>query len=157
MLILQHSKQKLNPSPMGLQSRLDHHGHLVIKNSADQSKASSRLSYQMYLFDSIQLLSHFTFMSTHSPILIHSLLRHKEGKTFKFIIRNLYFLMTMVVDETIKDSNKDKKAANAASQEEREYTVWFDHMAFFGGNRKRIEIVNEFFKRVMFDNPHLTH
>jgi hypothetical protein len=54
-------------------------------------------------------------MSTHSPILIHSLLRHKEGKTFKFIIRNLYFLMTMVVDETIKDSNKDKKAASAAS------------------------------------------
>jgi hypothetical protein len=53
-------------------------------------------------------------MSTHSPILIHSLLRHKEGKTFKFIIRNLYFLMTMVVDDTIKESSKDKKAPNAA-------------------------------------------
>ncbi len=65
--------------------------------------------------------------------------------------------MTMVVDDTLKESSKDKKAVSDASLKEKEYTVWFDHMTFFGGNRKRIDIVNEFFKRVMFDNPHLTH
>ena len=55
--------------------------------------------------------------------------------------------MTMVVDET------DKLAPSSS----KEYTVWFDHQTFYGNNKKRIDIINEFFKRVMFDNPHLTH
>ena len=63
--------------------------------------------------------------------------------------------MTMVVDETAKVENPIKPQAD--SQEEKEFTVWFDHMALFGSNKKRIDIINEFFKRVMFDNPHLTH
>lgn len=155
MLILQHSKQKLNPSPVGLSSRLDDNAKLIIKNSPDSAKSPNRLSYQLYLFDSIQLLSHFTFMSTHSPILIHSLVRHKEGKTFKFIIRNLYFLMTMVVDETVKAENLNKQHQNPSV--DKEFTVWFDHMALTGSNKKKIDIINEFFKRAMFDNPHLTH
>ena len=48
-------------------------------------------------------------MITHTPILVRSLLKHKDGKTFKFIIRNLYFLMTMTVDEVDKPEEvKDK-------------------------------------------------
>jgi len=78
-------------------------------------------------------------MATHSPILIRALLKHKEGKTLKFIIRNLYFLLTMQVS-TIPNMPG-------------EYTVNFDG---YLTQKKLIDIVNEFFKRVMLDNPHLT-
>lgn len=37
----------------------------------------------------------------------------------------------------------------------REYKVWFDHSQFIL-NKKRLQTINEFFKRCMFDNPHLT-
>jgi hypothetical protein len=79
-------------------------------------------------------------MATHSPILIRALLKHKEGKTMKFIIRNLYFLLTMQV-------------TTASNLLPGEYTVNFDGLLT---QKKLIDIVNEFFKRVMFDNPHLT-
>ena len=71
-------------------------GHLLIKNGPAEG---GKLSYQNYLFDFVTILSHFTYMITHSPILVRSLLKHKEGKTFKFIIRNLYFLLNLTVDE----------------------------------------------------------
>jgi len=78
-------------------------------------------------------------MATHSPILIRALLKHKEGKTLKFIIRNLYFLLTMQVSTLPSILG--------------EYTVNFDG---YLTQKKLIDIVNEFFKRIMFDNPHLT-
>jgi hypothetical protein len=55
--------------------------------------------------------------------------------------------MTMVVDDTKKTESEG---------EGKEYTVWFDHQTFYGSNKRRIDTVNEFFKRVMLDNPHLT-
>ena len=58
----------------------------------------------------------------------------------KFIIRNLYFLLTMQV-------------TTASNLLPGEYTVNFDGLLT---QKKLIDIVNEFFKRVMFDNPHLT-
>jgi hypothetical protein len=80
-------------------------------------------------------------MTTHSPILIRALLRHKDGKTLKFIIRNLYYLLTMNI--------------SALSTSQSDFKVSFDHSALIS-QKRLIEIVNEFFKRVMFDNPHLT-
>ena len=130
MLILQHCKQPANPSPLGLQSRLDDRGRLVVKGG--------KLSYQSYTFDYLTIMSNLTFLITHSPVLVRCLLRHKDGKTFKFLIRNLYFLMTMAVQEA--DAPK-------------EYTCYFDHAEL---SKQRVDIVREFFKRVMLDNPHLT-
>jgi len=42
------------------------------------------------------------------------MLKHKDGKTFKFIIRNLYFLMTLVVDEA------DEKPATVLSVDQKQ-------------------------------------
>lgn len=71
---------------------------------------------------------------------------HKKGKTFKYIIRNLYFFLALALDthEPIP-----------AEPNKKWYRIWFDHGTFYL-NKKRIEIVNEFFKRTLFDNPHLT-
>jgi len=66
------------------------------------------------LFDYVTLLSHLTYLITHTPILVRSMLKHKDGKTFKFIIRNLYFLMTLVVDEA------DEKPATVLSVDQKQ-------------------------------------
>ena len=50
------------------------------------------------------ILSHFTYLITHTPILVRSLLKHKEGKTFNFIVRNLYYLVTMSINEAEKST-----------------------------------------------------
>lgn len=134
LLILQHCKQKANPSPMGVASRLDDRGRLVIANAPD----SQRLCYQSYMFDFITIISTLNYLITHQAILVRSILKHKEGKTFKFLIRNLYFLMTMSVEE---------------SSAKKEYACYLEHGLL---TKYQVDIAKEFFKRVMLDNPHLT-
>ena len=93
MLILQSCKQKQNPSPMGLEMKAGDKGGLEVRDTAD------RLQQNRYLFDYVSILSHLTYLMTHTPILVKSLLKHKDGKTFKFIIRNLFFLLTLFTDK----------------------------------------------------------
>lgn len=56
--------------------------------------------------------------------------------------------MTMVVE-------MDNSKPSDPSIEKKELYLLFDHTSFTLGKR-RVDVVNEFFKRVMFDNPHLT-
>lgn len=49
-------------------------------------------------------------------------------------------------------AEKDESNQNSL----REFTIKFDHSIDYSINKKRMELINEFFKRVMFDNPHLT-
>jgi hypothetical protein len=140
IMILTHCTQKSNPSALDIETRIDGNGHLIVKNAKPDSE---KLSYQNYFFDYITLLGHLTQLFTHLPILVRSMLRHKEGRTFNFIIRNIYFLMTMTVNDVTGNAPPAQK----------EYRIWFSNSMF---NKKRVETVNEFFKRAMFDNPHLT-
>lgn len=150
MLVLSYAKQPLNPSPQGLQSRLDSKQHLILSNATNPSPAQC-LSYQNYLFDYTSILSHLTYLFTQSPLLVRSMLRHKDGKTFKYIVRNLYFLLTMNIDD------QDIEAAPIGQKStEPEYRVWFDLYSVQLMHRHKIEVVREFFKRSMLDNPHLT-
>jgi hypothetical protein len=57
--------------------------------------------------------------------------------------------MTMVVEMDSKPSDPSIKTA------ENKLYLLFDHTSFTLGKR-RVDVINEFFKRVMFDNPHLT-
>lgn len=129
---------------MGIQSRLDEKGHLIISNVPDSKLG--KLTYQNYMFDYLTIMSNLTFLITHQPILVRSILRHKDGKTFKFIIRNLYFLSAMaIVDSSVKGQLQTVGV--------KDYTIWFDHSNL---TRYKMDIAKEFFKRSMFDNPHLT-
>lgn len=100
------------------------------------------------MFDYVSILSHITYLITHNPILVKSVLKHKDAKTYQFLIRNLYFLMTMSVkEEPKKEGNQDQGVS--------EYRIWFDHDSSTL-RKANLDSVNEFFKRTMFDNPHLT-
>ena len=123
---------------MGLNDK----GQLLFKD------ANNKFVHQSYLFDSVSILSHLTYVFTHTPILVRSLLKHKEGKTLKFIFRNLFFLLALTVD------NKKLKTTDLKS--EYDFTLWFDNR-LTNFSKRKIEFITEFFKRVMFDNPHLTH
>jgi len=57
--------------------------------------SETKIKSQRYFFDILSILSHLTYIMTHSPILVQSLLKHKEQKTYKFIIRNIYYLMVL--------------------------------------------------------------
>ncbi len=60
------------------------------------------------MFDIVCILSHLTYILTHTPILVQSLLKHKESKTFKFIIRNIYFLIAFDLKRlSLPDGNSD--------------------------------------------------
>jgi hypothetical protein len=48
------------------------------------------------------------------------MLRHKDGKTFKYIVRNLFFLLTMNIDDQGVEEAIGGKFA------EQEYRIWFD-------------------------------
>jgi len=87
---------------MGISSRLDERGRLVIANSPD----SNRLCYQSYMFDFLTIISTLNYLISHQAILVRSILKHKEGKTFKFLIRDLYFLSTMSVEESTGETKE---------------------------------------------------
>lgn len=126
---------------MGIKMGLNEKGQLLFKD------LNNKFQYQSYLFDSVSILSHLTYVFTHTPILVKSLLKHKEGKTLKFIIRNLFFVLSLTVD------NKKLKTSDPTS--EFDFTLWFDNRPT-NFTKRKIEFITEFFKRVMFDNPHLT-
>jgi CO/xanthine dehydrogenase FAD-binding subunit len=45
-----------------------------------------------YLLDYNRIIHHLAFVVANNKNIIGAILKHKEGKTFKFIIRNIFFL-----------------------------------------------------------------
>lgn len=62
-------------------------------------KPTEALKGHHYIFDFMTLLMHLTFAFNHNPSLVGALLKHKDGKTLKFLIRNLYFLITVQAEK----------------------------------------------------------
>lgn len=96
----------------------------------------ANLVLKQYLFDKVCILSHLRFLIAHNPMLLQCLLRHKEGKTFKFIVRNLYYLMTL----------EATRAEAGLLLSFKDYNL----------TKARVDQVADFFKTVLYENPSMT-
>ena len=115
-------------------------GQLIIQNK------EGKLIQQRYLFGVESILRHLTYILTHNPMLVQSLLKHKDGKTFNFIIRNIYYLTTLTIT-----ANTD--TSMLVDRETKSFKVWFDGLK---QDEAKSEVIVEFFRKVMLENPHLT-
>ena len=66
---------------------------------------ADKFKQNRYLFDYVDILGHLSFIITHTPILLQALMKHKDGKTYKFLIRNIYFLLSLNTKRVNKSDN----------------------------------------------------
>lgn len=96
MLILKVSKSKSSPAHgLTMEVQPNHKVRVTVPDNLQSKK---------YLFNFVSILSHITFLLTHTPILVSTLIKHKDGKTFKFLIRNIYFLLFLEGKQLDKDN-----------------------------------------------------
>jgi len=80
-------------------------------------------------------LDTLTTMIAESPSLIGAVLKHKEGKTFRFLIRNIFFLFHLRSERALDDT----------------YEVLFVRSRSNTLCQKQIQIITEFFRKMLLE------
>ncbi|CDW84627.1 ubiquitin hect domain family protein [Stylonychia lemnae] len=148
MIISQSCKQAQNPSTFKIESQMLEKGIKLIDHNHS-------IQHFKHIFDTQSILSHLTYIMTHNPMLVQSLLKHKDGKTYRFIIRNIYYQNVIQIDQEKQalPGIEEMKDETGNQVQPKIYIVTVHDS--LNVNKKTSAIV-EFFKRVMLDNPHLT-
>ena len=76
------------------------------------------------------------------PILLQSLIKHKEGKTFKFIVRNIFYISTLTIQPLSQPSDlfPDKSFPS--------FRVSFDESKLV---KNKVQVITDFLNVVMIE------